>query len=190
MIGVTTDGKAVTVNRDFSIRIPYGAGYDVFDLTGENRTVLTITRFDELPADYDAGVFTPRMDPSKYDVLSFGVTHALSEESLGQMNLAAFLAQLKNSTDEQLAKAAVGSAAAQDGSGQSYSVLKTVQDTPEIKAGYITNDLFVAANFMLLVFTRSFGYRATLKVPRQPQKFKRTEFFVKALLGSVKPNAT
>ncbi len=187
MIGVTSDGKNVIVNRDFTIRIPYGAGYDVFDLSGDSRTVLTIMRFEELPPDYDAGVFEPRMDASKYDKLSFDVTHALSAESLGQMNLTNFLAQLKQSTDEQLAKVAVGSAA--ESSGENYSVLKTVQDTPELKTGYITNDLFVAANFMLLIFTKNFGYRATLKVPRQAQKFKRTEFFVKALLGSVKPNA-
>lgn len=189
MIGVTSDGKDILVNRDFGIHIPYGAGYDTADLTNESRSVLTIARFEELPPDYGAGTFDLRMDASKYDLLTFDVTHALSAESLGQMNLAGFLAQLKQSTDEQLAKAAVGSAGNAT-PGENYSVLKAVQDTPELKTGYITNDLFVAANFMLLVCTKNFGYRATLKVPRQPQKFKRTEFFVKALLGSVRPNAS
>ena len=186
MFGVTTDGKNVVVNQDFSIRIPYGAGYD---LDGDNRTVLTIARFDELPPDYDTGVFDLRRAPGKFDVLSFSVTHALSGESLRQMNLAGFLEQLRRSTDEELAKSAIGAAGAANASGENYGVLKVVQDTPELKVGYFTNDMFVAANFMLLIFTKDYSYRATLKIPRQAQKFKRTEFFVKALLSSVRPNA-
>ena len=185
MFGVTTDGKNVVVNQDFSIRIPYGAGYD---LDGDDRTVLTIARFDELPPNYDTGAFDLRQATGKYDLLSFSVTHALSGESLRQMNLAGFLGQLKRSTDEELAKAAVGTAAA-GGSGENYGVVKVVQDTPELKTGYFTSDMFVAANFMLLIFTKDYSYRATLKIPRQAQKFKGTEFFVKALLSSVRPNA-
>lgn len=186
MFGVTTDGKYVAVNRDFSIRIPYGAAYDVFDVNGDDLNVLTVVRFEELPVDYTDGMFQPRGDVGKSDVLNFSLTHALSVDSLGQMNFREFLGNLKRSTDEQLAKVAVGTAGNADPSGANYSVLKVVQDTPEIKTGYITSDLFVAANFMAFIFTKNHAYRATLKVMRQPQKFKRTEMYMISLLSSVK----
>ena len=188
MFGVTTDGKFVAANRDFAIRIPYGAAYDVFDVSGDDLNVLTIYRFEELPVDYTDGAFQPRGAETRCDILNFSLTHALSVDSLGQMNFRDFLANLKRSTDEQLAKVAVGSAAGNQ-DGANFSVLKVVQDTPEIKTGYITSDLFVAANFMAFIFTKKHAYRATLKVTRQPQKFKRTEMYMMSLLSSVKPNA-
>lgn len=188
MFGVSSDGKIIPVNRDFSIRIPYGAGYDVYEAKGDALDVLTITRFEELPTDYTDGMFQPRSNDGKSDVITFSLTHALSQDSLRQMNFTDFLGQIKRSTDEQLAKAAVGSVAAQT-EGENYSVLKAVQNTPEIKAGYITSDLFVAANFMAFIITKNHVYRGTLKITRQAQKFKRTELFMRSLLSSVKPNA-
>lgn len=184
MFGVTSDGKNVLVNRDFVIHIPYGAAYDADEASTDDLNVLTITRFDTLPVDYTDGPFQPRTGETKFDVLTFGVTHALGQDSLQQMDFKDFLGTIKRSTDEQLAKAAVGTVSAD----ATYGVLKVVQNTPEIKAGYITNDLFVAANFMVFVFTKNHAYRGTLKIARQPQKFKTTEFFVRSLLSSVKAN--
>ncbi|MBQ9459414.1 MAG: hypothetical protein IJU66_05725 [Oscillospiraceae bacterium] len=187
MLGTTIDGKTVLVNRDFTIHIPYGAGYDVYETSSDQLTVLTVTRFEELPVDYTDGSFQPRGDLSKCDVLNLTLTHALSVDSLGQMQFRDFLANVKRSTDEKLASVAVGTAAA-NADGENYSVLKVVQDTPEIKAGYITNDLYVAANFMTFIFTRNHVYQATMKIPRQKQKFKRTEMYMMSLLSGIKPN--
>ncbi len=80
MIGATSGGKDILVSRDLGIHIPYGAG--MFDL---------------------------RMDASKYGLLTFDATHALSAGLPEQMGLAGFLAQRKQSTDGQLSKATAGS---------------------------------------------------------------------------------
>ncbi|MBE7003081.1 MAG: hypothetical protein E7425_02180 [Ruminococcaceae bacterium] len=187
MLGASIDGKTVLVNRDFTIHIPYGAGYDVFDTSVDQLVALSVTRFEELPPNYTEGTFQPYGDAGKGDVLNFTLTHALSPDSLAQMQFRDFLANVKRSTDEKLSRAAVGTASA-GADGENYSVLKVVQDTADIKAGYITNDLYVAANFMTFIVTRNHVYQATMKVPRQKQKFKRTEMYMMSLLSGVKAN--
>lgn len=186
MIGTNTDGKNVLVNRDFIIHIPYGAAYEVFDATGDQLTVLTVTRFDEMPVDYTDGNFTPREESIKSDVLSFTLTHALSIDSLGQMRFQDFLMKIKKSSDERHAKMAIGSAA--DAENDTYRILKVVQDTPGIKAGYVTSDLFVAVVYTVFIFTRNHVYQATMKVPRQAQKVKRTGMYMMSLLSGIKAN--
>ena len=186
MFGTNSDGKTVLVNRDFTIHIPYGAAYDVYDAKGDQLTVLTVTRFEEMPNDYTDGSFQPRIAPGKADVLNLTLTHALSVESLGQMRFQDFLMKLKKSSDERYAAHAIGSAA--NAENDIYRVLKVVQDTPGIKAGYVTNDLFVAVNFMTFIFTRKNVYQATMKVQRQPQKFKRTCMYMMSLLSGLKEN--
>ncbi len=49
MYGVGMDGKIVLVNKDFSIRIPYGAGYDLGSAIGDDSPVLSVPRFETMP---------------------------------------------------------------------------------------------------------------------------------------------
>lgn len=190
MNGVTSDGKIILVNKDFSVRIPYGAAYDLDDGNNDNRTVLTITRFDDLPQNYTNGSFQTPLDPRKCDVVNVGISHDFEDDTTSRMSFQDFLADLKRSADEQFEWSAIGTAGGgEDGATDNFRVLKIVQDTPELKAGYITSDLFVAVKFVSFVFTKNYGYRGILKVERSPQKFKRTEFFMKSLLSSVKLNA-
>ena len=188
MIGVSSDGKIILVNKDFSIRIPHGAAYDLDDGNNDYKTVLSITRFEELPQNYAVGSFQAQIDPRMADVITVGVSHEFEDDTFRQMDFQDFLGELKRSADEQFQWSAVGSVGTEEGSADNYRVLKVVQDSPEIKAGYITTDLFVAVKFVSFIFTPTHGYRGILKIERSPQKFKRTEFFMKSLLGSVKPN--
>ncbi len=189
MFGVTSDGKIIVANKDFSIRIPYGAAYEPGDAQDENHTVLTITRFDELPANYTASSFQPQIDARKCDVLNICLTHDLEDEHpLRQMKFPDFLDGLKRKADERFAWAAVGELGKEDGSAN-YRTLKVVQNTPEIQVGYVTRDLFVAINFTIYIFTKNREYSGKLKIERQAQKFKRTEMFVKSLLSSVKASS-
>lgn len=189
MTGVSPDGKIILVNKDFSIKIPYGAAYELDDGNGDKRAVLTITRFDELPQNYVNGPFDLRSDAGKYDVLSFFISHDLEDGALNQMNFSDFLGELKRSGDERFAWAAVGTAAGtEEEPVDHYRALKVIQDTPELKIGYVTDDLFVSVKFVPFIFVQNHGYKGVLKVERQNQKFKRTELFIKSLLSSVKPN--
>lgn len=189
MLGVTSDGKIIPVNKDFMLRIPYGAGYDVYDGGNENGVVLAITRFDELPANYNTSTFQPQIDPKKCDVLNFCLASDIDEESISQLNFQQFLNELKQSADAQFERAAVGSATGgDDGAAENYRALKVSQNTLDIRAGYITTDLFVSVKFSVFIFTKNHMYRAVFKVERSAQKFKRTEFFLKSLLSSVRPN--
>lgn len=188
MFGVSPDGKILLVNKDFSIRIPYGAAYEVEEPDGDNNTVLIISRFDELPQNYVNGSFQPSVDLRR-DVLTFSIAQELDVGDLERVNLSEFLGGLKRSADAQFQWAAVGTAAGtEEEPVDHYRAVKVVQDTPEIKSGYITSDLFVAVKFTPYIFTRNRTYRGVLKVERQGGKFKRTELFIKSLLNSVKPN--
>lgn len=190
MIGVSSDGKIILVNKDFAVRIPHGAAYDLDDGNNDSKTVLTITRFDELPQYYTNGSFQTPLDPRKTDVITVGISHEFEDNTASQMNFQDFLDSLKRSADEQFQWSAVGSAGiGEDGTADNFRTLKVVQNTPELKVGYITSDLFVSVKFMSFVFTKDYGYRGILKVERSPQKFKRTEFFMKSLLSSVKLNS-
>ncbi len=187
MLGVNSDGKFVPVNRDFSIRIPYGAAYDLYDAKGDALNVLTITRFEEMPVDYTDGAFQPRSSEGKSNAITFSLTHEIEEDELRKVDFKNFLNTLKKSNEERRAKFAVGSAAATDADGANYSRLKIVQNTPEIKAGYVTSDMFVAVNFTVFIFTKKHAYRGVMKLPRQPQRFKRIDLFIHSILSSVKP---
>lgn len=183
MIGVSSEGKIVLVNKDFTIRVPYGAGYETGDPAGDDPTVLAVTRFEELPANYANGSFTPPFERQRRDVLRIWPTPELDEAMMGFAGFSDFLASIKQSTDERFARAAVGDVGTAD-----FRVLKVAQDTPELKVGYITEDLFVSVNFMAFIHAGGHMYRGTMKVERQAQKFKRSEMFMKAMLSSVKPN--
>lgn len=185
MLGAPTDGKIVLVNHDFTIRVPHGAGYELYEPDGDEDVILSVVRFDELPPNYNYGEFQLPANDKTYDEIKFQIMHEYDEEAIRQMDFAKFLNDLKSTHDERFARSAVGAAG---DSNQSYRALKIVQNTPEIKAGYLTRDLFVAARFHLFIFTERHGYSARLKVGRQGQKFKRTEFLMTSLLSSVKPN--
>lgn len=186
MYGVGSDGKIVLVNKDFSIHVPYGAGYDVGD-PADDVPVLTIARFDELPANYKNGAFEPPDDGNRRDILNLYLTHEF-DGARAQMSFPDFLEHLKRSTDERFARAAVGTVSQED-AAPNFRVLKVVQNTPDIKAGYLTSDLFVSVKFAAFLFTREHTYRGTLKIERQAQKLRRTEMFMKALFASLKPNS-
>ncbi len=190
MFGVPQDGKIVLVNHDFLIRIPYGAGYETFESDDKDQEdVLVVTRFEELPKTYNSGAFQADTRAKGCDVIHLSLMREFDETALKQIKFKSFLNELKNSHDERFARSAVGGVLSDAyGAGQDYRVVTVVQDTPEIKAGYVTRDLFVAVRFDAFVFTAYHGYSGRLKIERQGQKFKRTEFLMKSLLSSVKPN--
>lgn len=188
MYGVGMDGKILVVNKDFTIRVPHGAGYDLGDPGAEDSAVLSITRFEAMPENYKNGPFDVSLGGRKLDIFNLYLTEAYAGDELGRTNYPKYLEQLKQSVDARFAWAAVGSAAKPEDPSENFRVLRVVQNTPDTKAGYITNDLFVSVNFMVYLFTREEGYKGTLKIERQAGKLKRTEMFMRSLLSSIKPN--
>lgn len=188
MYGVPQDGKFVLVQRDFSIRVPYGAGYDVNDEAETGDSALTVTRFDELPQNYINGAFEPSPMGIKCDVLNFVMAQDVSADEISEMDFATFMERLKHAGDEQFKWSAVGSVGEGDGTEPSFRVMKVVQNSRDLKVGYMTTDLFVAVRFMIYIFAGGHEYIGKLRIARQPPKFKRTEMFIKSILSSVKPN--
>ncbi len=187
MQGVSSEGKIVLVNKDFTIRVPYGAGYELGGANGDDEVVLAVTRFEELPENYANGTFRPPVEHQKRDVLRFCRVPELDDAPRGWSGFPDFLESLKRSTDERFARAAVGEIG-EGGESVRYRALKVSQDTDELKVGYVTTDLFVSVNFVAFVHAGGRMYRGTMKVERSAQKFKRSEMFMKAMLSSVRAN--